>query len=183
MGMGISIVDREKFLSFVVDGNQEQMDFYLMNSCQGGASFDDIRFMVDNGANPLANNSKAFCYACGIEDVSVAQYFIYHHRVDLNSFGEEAMSCALSNKRREICKLLMDNGVEITDENIKSVANGISVDAFNILLELGIDPERIAKIFMKYNFYGNILTILKLFIENNVDLNQTVLDIAKTKLN
>ena len=148
-----SCFDKDCFIDIVNSGIQTDIDNYFISVLQReNITLDDIKFMVENGANPRANNDQLFVDSCAFEDINIPIYFINVHGVNIRAHNEGAFSNALFYQRKSTCKMLVDNGAVITDDIITNIVVDNKYYLFDLLGELGVETDRIAKIFLEFNF-------------------------------
>lgn len=169
--------DIETFNEFVQTGNQKIIDIqFLYYCCKPYATLDTIRYMVENGADPRAHNDDPFVIACAKRDTNIMLYFLEQCNADINAREGGALFNALGNNRDDIIKLLLENGIRVSDSNI---INMISMypNGIKLLVDSGIDKERIFNILLKLKFNnGNTMHIetLKYLSDIDTDFNQVI---------
>lgn len=170
---------RDRFIELQAESSQEELDLHFVTSCSNkDITLDDVEFMVYNGANPRSHDDLAFIHSCASTDINIPLFFINNCGADIHSQNDKAVRYALLYVRNEICKMLVDNGVIISDEVIKSIVATLQYDSFQLLLDVGINPERIAKIFFDYNFNKThseeLFMMLKLLFDFGINFNQII---------
>ena len=120
----------------------DKINEHFIHCCSTSATLEEIRYMVDNGANPRANGDFPF-YRSSWKDTNILLYFINECGVDINTRNGIALEKAIYNNNVELIKLLIDMGANprINDDKLFRVSckhNYIGIISF-FLNEVGAD--------------------------------------------
>ena len=164
----------EKFNELLLEDNQEKINNYLFcySIC---LTLDEFRYMVENGADPRINNDRLFIEICSGKSVEYLLYLINQCGADINAQNGKALSRAIKYGNIPVIKFLLESGIVVSDNAIKqAIQKQDSIIA--MMMEHGVDPERIAKIFWKHymKYYDFIIGKIGLLSKFGVDLNQSI---------
>lgn len=147
--------------------SSEILSDILINNCYR-LSFENIKFMVELGANPIHHDVLE--YACQCEDSQILLYLINECGCDVNAEDSEYLSSAIQNNYLINIKILLDAGIKISDDDIYYALG--HDESTNLLIQYGVDPERIGKILIDCIIEKYSIPFVKLLMDNKVDLGQ-----------
>lgn len=164
----------QKFLDVVNTGNQSEINKRFIGQMIYEHTLDEIKFMIENGADPRYNNDEAFLRICTSRDLNIPLYFINDCNADVNVNNSIALEYAIEFGNINNVKLLLESGINITDEAIRKTGtarNANPVEIIRLLMDY-VDHERVnncvlAKI--SKNISKNDKKIIKYLIENGTD--------------
>lgn len=170
---------------------EEFQEFFLLSL---HLSLEEIKYMIELGADPRGDNDMPVVLACCLSDINVVTYFINEYGADIYAHNNNALYNAIRNENKEssieITRMLLDNGIVANNSDIKLAIQENNYEIIKLLVDYGTEPERIIKIFFEqifidlneygYNMvYSNSLSMLKFLNQYNVDLNQIISQIIK----
>ena len=104
----------EEFNELLLNGNQDTINKFFLSKCISG-TLEEIRYMVENGANPRIHDDKAFINSCGIKQ-EIMLYYLNECGANINAQNSEALRTAIWTNNISNIKLLINNGIIITDK-------------------------------------------------------------------
>lgn len=166
----------KRFNELLVEGDQYKINCHFSGICWDKVTVEEIRYLVDNGANPRFNNDKPFVMCCRCNSVDVLLLFINEYGANINGQDGEALTMAVREKNYEAFKFLIESGITVSDKLIETVFRSNENKFIQIMIEFGVPVERIAKIYWKYliSEFDFVINKLNLFNKNGLDLNQSI---------
>lgn len=128
---------------------------------------DTIRMLCDKGAD--IGYQGIFCDACQhIRNLEIIQYFIDNSNIRGNSI---ALYYAIVTDNYDVAKLLLDSGIDITDECLYEITNNSehANKYVKLLVDYGVAPERIALCAIQ-----DKMNLLPQFLKLGIDFNQLI---------
>ncbi len=168
------LIDKIKNSKFNID--QELLTRFLVG-CYNvyKLSLEQIKILVDLGANPNHSQDIMFIKSCGYGDIDVIKYFLYECGCDINTQKSLALIRAILVKKYDVVTFLLESGISIPD--LALVKSLIDQDCLKIFLNNGVCAHRIAKIlwneFKNSCHKGiNIDITVKELVKHGIDFNQ-----------
>lgn len=129
--------------------------------CEQDLTFDLIKRLVENGANPRYKNDKPFLKACRYGTLEMIQYFL-DCGADINVYGGLGLVNVVNSEilfpgeQPDMKKVhfLIENGIKISPVLIHEVCTSLLPDMVKLLLEHGVNPNTM----LKYLFSVSSLT-------------------------
>lgn len=177
----LSEEDKKQFEELVQKHDQLAIDKFFLNKLDYfSITLNDIKYMVSLGANPRADNDKAFVASSDNDDTNIPLFFLNECGADINARNGAALSHVLGhwkpNKNR--IDMLFDNGIVITDETITEVVREEVSLSLKYLLDKGADPNRVTELFLGFHFSKEnakpFFQMLKYLSDTGVDFNQII---------
>jgi len=167
-------------------------------------TLDQIKFLVNMGANPRASNDILFLNSCRKNDLDMINYFLFEcgcdvntHYIDVSGRRKDALIILLESlqdrtikyleigssvilpnmtENYDTIKKLIDFGIKITDDTI--LCGLRNPDILSLFLKNGIDPEHIGKLIIDKDLKRNYMyfSALKSLAKIGVDLNQLIIN-------
>jgi hypothetical protein len=156
-------------------------DIFSINYERHNLSLNQIKLLVDAGANPRHDNDYAFVNSCSYGNIETVKYFLYECGCDINARNSYALTTAIYEENFNIAKFLIDSGIKITDKNIIS---GIYHPKFiKLFLDNDVNIEYMGKIVWSNLSYGDLdldekrghIMYMKELVKLGVDFNQIIL--------
>ena len=137
------------FETLLESGKWEDTNKFFVTVCQY-TSMAGIRYMVDRGANPRYNNDEPFVMAC-LNSSEVVRYFINEHGVNINAHDGQGIINAIYKGKIETIKILLDQGIPVTENMIKSSIH-TNIENHTLIIDLFLqysDATETALIYFK----------------------------------
>lgn len=162
----------QNFMNVVATGDQSEIDKQFLHNMRSKRTLDEIKFMIDNGANPRYDDDTAFLLACTMSDTNILLYFISDCNVNINTLSGFALEQAIWSESIDNVKLLLENGIKVTDRAIQRVATqDNSVELLKILMNY-VDQQRVIECISKkicYSLLASYQDIIKFLVQNGTD--------------
>lgn len=165
--------NRENFMKVVDENDQEKLNKYLISEIEKLAemdttlTLDDIKFMIENGADPRYNDDDAFILSCRCADTNIMLYFINNWNVDINAQDSGGLYSAIACYRNANFKLLLECGIKIPDILFSFIC--CSKELIQICSDY-VDLQVLGKHFIK-NMRKKDREIMSYLIKNNFDFH------------
>jgi hypothetical protein len=160
--------------------NTELLNRFFVSVCsKNNLSIIQIKYLVDTGIISKINIDMAYVVSCQYDDIQIVTYFLHDCDADINMQNSYALTYAFHYNQYQIAKFLLESDIYVTDEVInKSFDNEQNL---KLLLDNGIDIDRIAKIYIKNLFNGPsyrkyMSECAKILIGHGIDFNQYILN-------
>jgi hypothetical protein len=171
----------KKFNELLEKNDWDDINRFFIDCCNHG-TLEDIKYMIECGVNPHMNEDEAFVRSCSRNDPAIGKYLLTEHNANINAQYDGPAKLASV----QMMKILLECGIVITNEIIREhiwTEYPECSPMIKLFLEYGIDREKIAEVFFKWNFseqnsktYFNILKILS---DDGTDFNQVIQQIVK----
>lgn len=162
----------QRFMDVVNTGDQEKINDQFVHEMYFTRTLDEIKFMINNGADPRHLNDHAFISACCMNDVNIILYFINEHNVDINTHDGTALESAIYCSNVNNMKLLLEYGIIVTDRAIQEIITvNNSVEKLKILIDY-VGQQRVAECILDKickSFPEDYKNIVKNLIESGTD--------------
>lgn len=151
-------------------------------------SLDQIKTLINAGADARINNDYPFVTACFHGDIDTIKYFLYDCCSNINAQDSNALAHAIYAEHFNIAKFLIESGIKITDKVIKECL--CCIETIPLLLNAGINLDYVGKILWstmqnyamqdKYlssmeNNFCEYLPYMKELAKYGVDFNKIIL--------
>ncbi len=131
---------------------------------------DDLKYMIDMGANPRADNDKAIVNAACNGYVKTL-FFLKEYGLDVNAHDGRALVNAIRYHDVRTMKLLLENGAKINDNVWKAIGMYHGDDTLKVLLDFGFDSNEALIYVLKYENDEILLNKLKHLFDAGCDIN------------
>jgi hypothetical protein len=153
----------------------------LVTGCQKNIlTIDQIKFFVES-ANLKEYIDTAFINSCCHDNVQISMYLLHECNANINAHNSWALYSAINLRKCQVVKFLLDSGIHITDDAITQIFD--KEQYIGLLLNNGVDADRIAKLYVKYLFEhyrtSKNVNFAKALINSGIDLNQYILNYQK----
>ncbi len=153
----------------------------LVNYERHNLSLDEIKILIDAGANPRVGGDYALLSACSHGNMDIVKYFLNDCGSDINSHNSEALIRAISSENFKLVTLLLDYGIKTNDTVLHSCF--LSLKTLKPLLNRAIDLEYLGKKLwhaLKYNYLQPYEThayvnYMKELVNHGVDFNKIIM--------
>ena len=131
----------------LIEDHNKKIDYLFCERCANG-TLDEIKYMIEKGANPRCNNDEPFMNVCS-RSKELALYFINYCSIDLKLMDDEPLISATISGRLDIMELLLEGGMKVTSDVVACrVRNSRNYDIIILLLKYA-DPTLIADVYIK----------------------------------
>ena len=179
-------------------------NFLIMASYYYIPTLEQIKILINMGADPRASNDILFLNSCRKNDLDMINYFLFEcgcdvntHYIDVSGRRKDALIILLESlqdrtikyleigssvilpnmtENYDTIKKLIDFGIKITDDTI--LCGLRNPDILSLFLKNGIDPEHIGKLIIDKDLKRNYMhfSALKSLAKIGVDLNQLIIN-------
>jgi hypothetical protein len=163
-----------EFNELLEQNKWDEINKYFLETCKwNGGSFEEIKYMVDHGANPRMEDDMPFVLACG-RSKEIAQYFLNEHGARIDAQNNGALVEAAGAHRIQTMKMLLEAGIKVTPEVFKCICEYDGNREVEVLLEYGYDPQELASECLKGYILKNEIafSMMKSFHKHGLDFNQ-----------
>lgn len=136
-------------LELINKGDLERANDHFIREC-GRLTLNDMLYLVNLGIDPRYENDRPFIY-CFMEDHSTvgAEYLLVYFDADINAYDGGALDTAAIAKNLRGYRFLLENGIRVTDSAITAGLKYIGTPVITLLVQHGINPQRIADLLEK----------------------------------
>lgn len=127
-----------------------------------------IKKMVELGADPHYKNDSPFVVSCAYDIIDVPLYFIKEHNIDINVHNE---SIGFSCRNIDVLKMLLENGLQITDSLIKNQINNTD-QSLELLYLHNVSLEKLMLCFLDLRVPNYNDDIVCFFIDK-IEMNES----------
>lgn len=157
-------------------GIQDNINGYFIVACQYKATLEDIEYMVNNGANPNVMEDQAFIDVCRRDNPRMVQHFIDKYNVNINAQNGRALISALANHCTDNVKILLNAGIKISQDAIKTICRHDGGHMLEMLLQYYPMHDEITKLIIQYKIdqdesFGKMLRTLH---KSGTDFNSVI---------
>ena len=158
------------------------MKLYKHDSIDTLFTLDQIKQMVDQGADPRDDDDRAFTLSCeSYDNPDIPLYFI-QLGANINANDGLALANAIGKKRLAIVSVLLEHGISITDAHLRIASVRYDKNIFSLLLTYitKIDDSML-KYIIKSNAVHKWVLIncdqyrTKIITDNHISLYETLL--------
>lgn len=181
----------EKFNKLLEKNDSDAINRYFVSKCYS-CNLEEIKYMVDNGADPRYNNDQPFVELCRSPCISIPLYFLKEYGADINAQNGQALENACYCNNYDLIDILIRNGIFITNDAIKLAINTDAYESLNVFIASGVNPQIVADLLFVRIFYPNyeeygipsqefIYSTVLFLRENGIDFNKTVDNVLKKR--
>lgn len=160
----------EYFIEKGVDIHKNDMSSIVLANACSTMNLDVVKFLIENGANiNHLNNYLLHTAITNRGETSQADKVIYFSR-DGNDIITRFWANFFSNRTQlEMVKLLVENGADISEDNLLSACRIYSTEVIKYLVEKGADISAIKDVGIKKAERHGYLNTIRFLIENGAD--------------
>lgn len=151
----MSTQEKSRYIRCLEEDNiadQMQMKSYKHESIDTLFTLDQIKQMVDQGADPRDDDDRAFTLSCeSYNNPDIPLYFL-QLGANINADNGLALANAIGAKRLAIVSVLLEHGISITDAHLKVASVYYDKNIFSLLLTY---ITKIDDSMLKYIIKGN----------------------------
>lgn len=177
------IIDEISKRSNIITFDPNQMWCILYNLSFYDLTLSELKILLDVGANPMYQIEIILANLCNKGNIDVMTYYLNNFNIDINDESLLLLSLAISSRKIEIVKLLLEMNICVRDHDVLA-----SLDNYNIFMLLyqhdSIDLTdasiKLSKIIFDKNKKGkdDHLKIVQFMIDNGINFNHLIRNIT-----
>jgi ankyrin repeat protein len=141
----------------------QQIDNSNANEDENKETINNIRLLLEHGADPSYANYAVLRYACWVGDLDFFKELIEKYNTPINAYEDTALEYAAQYHHPDILQYIIDNGGNVDEHGEKAmksaidqalnVEKGILSEVVLILVENGLSKDRV-KVWL-HNYCGD----------------------------
>ena len=144
-------------------------------------SLEEIRTIFMMGASPRYSDDYYLVLCCYYGDINLVLLMINEYGCDINAQNSRALIVSIYHNNYNTTKLLLDMGINITDDAI--IASFDKIEFLELLAKYHTDLNHFYELFFKQIIKSDAkyLDTFKFFIQNGMDANHAILNSSLIK--
>jgi len=134
---------------------------------------DEVRYLVQRGADVRANNDHALRYAAQNGHIDVVRYLV-EHGADVNAYDDVALRSATEDGHIDVVRYLVEHGANVRagdDEALRAAAENGRIIVVRYLVEHGANVRAVDDEALRYAARLGHIDVVRYLVEHDADVN------------